>query len=73
MPASMEVLRQRLLKRGTESPEQLAVRLSNAETEMRARSEYRYNLISGSPEDDFANFRAIMLAERFLSRRLILD
>ena len=73
MPASMDVLRQRLLKRGTESPEQMAVRLGNAETEMQARDKYRYNVISGTPEEDFENFRAIMLAERQLSRRLIVD
>ncbi|HWB58988.1 MAG TPA: guanylate kinase [Chthoniobacteraceae bacterium] len=73
MPASMDVLRQRLLKRGTENSEQLAVRLGKAETEMKARDKYRYNIISGTPEDDFQNFRAIMLAERQLSRRLLSD
>ena len=40
---------------------------------MEARTEYRYSLISVSPEEDFENFRAIMLAERQLSRRLIND
>ena len=73
MPASMEVLRNRLLKRGTESPEQLELRLRNAAGEMLARHEYRYNIISGTPEADFENFRAIMLAERLLGRRVILD
>ena len=73
MPASMDVLRQRLLKRGTENPGQMAVRLRNAETEMQARDKYRYNVISGTPEQDFENFRAIMLAERQLSRRLVVD
>lgn len=73
MPASMDVLRHRLLKRGTENPEQLAVRLRNAEIELRSRGKYRYNVISGTPEEDFENFRAIMLAERQLSRRLLLD
>ena len=73
MPASMDVLRQRLLKRGTENPEQLAIRLGKAEVEMQARGNYRYNIISGTPEEDFQNFRAIMLAERQLSRRLVRD
>jgi len=73
MPGSMEILRQRLIKRGTETPEQLEVRLRNAEVEMQARHAYHYNLVSGSPEDDFQNFRAIMLAERFVSRRLNLE
>ena len=73
MPASMDVLRHRLLKRGTEDPAQLELRLRNAETELLSRGKYRYNVISGTPEEDFQNFRAIMLAERQLSRRLILD
>jgi guanylate kinase len=73
MPASMEVLRSRLLKRGTEPPEQLELRLRNAAVEMQARGNYRYNVISGTPEADFENFRAIMLAERLLSRRVMLE
>jgi len=73
MPASMEVLRQRLIKRGTETPEQLEVRLRNANDEMQARRDYHYTVISGSPEEDFQNFRAIMLAERQASGRLDLD
>ena len=73
MPASMEVLRQRLLKRGTETPDQLELRLRNAAVEMKARGDYRYNVISGTPEADFENFRAIMLAERLLSRRVMVN
>ena len=71
MPASMEVLRRRLANRGTETPEQIAVRLHNAETEMRAWRQYRYAIITGTPEEDVANFRAIMQAERCRSSRLL--
>jgi len=73
MPASMEVLRRRLTGRGTETPEQIGLRLHNAETEMRAWRCYRYTLITGTPEDDVAGFRAIMQAERCRSSRLILE
>jgi guanylate kinase len=73
MPGSMEELKRRLLKRGTETPEQLEIRLRNATVEMQSRREYRYTLISGLPEEDFENFRAIMLAERQVSKRLLLD
>jgi guanylate kinase len=73
MPGSMEELKRRLLKRGTETPEQLEIRLGNATVEMQSRREYRYTLISGLPEEDFENFRAIMLAERQVSKRLLLD
>jgi len=34
---------------------------------------YRYSIISGSVEEDLQKFRAIMRAERYLTRRMILD
>ena len=73
MPASIDVIRQRLAKRGTETPEQIAVRLHNAETEMREWRCYRYALITGTPDEDLAGFRAIMKAERCRSSRLLFD
>jgi len=73
MPPSFEELRHRLIKRGTESPEQLDVRLRSALVEMKSWQEYRYTLISGSMEEDLQKFRAIMRAERYLTRRMILD
>jgi guanylate kinase len=70
MPPTFEVLRQRLLKRGTESPEQLELRLANARREMESWREYRYLIVSGTVEDDATNFLSIMRAERQVSRRL---
>lgn len=70
MPPSMEELRHRLLKRGTETPEQIDTRLGNAQQEMECWKEYRYTIITGSVEEDLQKFRAIMRAERYLSRRL---
>jgi guanylate kinase len=70
MPPTFEILRQRLIKRGTESPEQLELRLSNAKREMEAWREYRYLIVSGTVEEDAANFLSIMRAERQVSRRL---
>jgi guanylate kinase len=72
MPPSLDVLRHRLVKRGTETPEQIEMRLTNAATEMEAWRDYRYTLIGGSVEEDLQKFRAIMRAERYLSRRMIL-
>lgn len=71
MPPSLEELRRRLLKRGTESAEQIELRLTNAANEMEAWRDYRYTIISGSMEEDLLKFRAIMRAERYLSRRMI--
>lgn len=73
MPPSLEELRRRLTKRGTETPEQIEVRLGNAATEMEAWRDYRYTIISGSVEEDLQKFRAIMRAERYLSRRMALS
>jgi guanylate kinase len=70
MPPSMDELRRRLLKRGTETEEQMAIRLDRAAIEMQAWRDYRYTIITGSVEDDVRNFTAIMRAERSLSRRI---
>jgi guanylate kinase len=72
MPPSMAELRRRLIKRGTETPEQIEIRLQNAAREMELWRDYRYTIISGSVEEDLQKFRAIMRAERYLSHRLTL-
>ena len=73
LPPSIDEVRRRLLKRGTETPEQLDVRLRNAKTEMAAWRNYRYTILSGTPMQDFENFRAIMQAERMRASRLTLN
>lgn len=71
MPPDLEELRKRLLKRGTETAEQIDSRLATAVREMEHWREYRYTIISGSVEEDLQRFRQIMEAESYLSRRLI--
>lgn len=73
MPPSLDELRRRLIKRGTETPELIELRLTNAATEMEAWRQYRYTIITGSVEEDVQKFRAIMRAERYLSRRMNLE
>ena len=70
MPPGLDELARRLRRRGTESEEQIATRIENAAAEMRHWHDYRYTLISGSMEEDIEKFRAVMRAERYLSRRL---
>ena len=72
MPPHLDELRRRLVKRGTETPEQIEQRLVRASEEMERWRDYRYTIISGSVEEDLLKFRAIMRAERYLSKRLIL-
>ena len=71
MPPSLDELRHRLRKRGTETEEQIERRLAAAAGEMKCWREYRYTIISGSMEEDLVKFRAITRAERYLSRRII--
>jgi guanylate kinase len=73
MPPDLDELRRRLTKRGTETPEQIELRLVNAAREMELWRDYRYTIISKSVEEDLMKFRHIMGAERYLSRRLILS
>ena len=71
MPPDLEELRKRLLKRGTESAEQIDLRLATAAREMEHWRDYRYTIISGSVGEDLQRFQQIMEAENYLSRRLI--
>ncbi len=71
MPPNLEELQRRLIKRGTETPKQVELRLVNAAREMELWRYYRYTIISQSVEEDLEKFRHIMGAERYLSRRLI--
>ena len=72
MPPDLEELRHRLEKRGSETPEQINTRIRNAASEMQHWQRYRYTIISGAIEEDLQKFRAVMRAERLLSRRLII-
>jgi guanylate kinase len=71
MPPNLDELRRRLIKRGTETLQQIELRLNNAAREMELWREYRYTIISQSVEEDLQKFRHITRAERYLSRRLI--
>ena len=70
MPPDVEELRRRLMKRGTETAQQIESRLATAMREMELWRDYRYTIVSGSIEEDLEKVRNIMSAETFLSRRL---
>ena len=70
MPPDVEELRRRLMKRGTETAQQIESRLATAMREMELWRDYRYTIVSGSVDEDLENVRNIMSAETFLSRRL---
>jgi guanylate kinase len=70
MPPDLDELRRRLTKRGTETAQQIDSRLATAVREMELWRDYRYNIVSGSVEEDLKKIRHIMAAESYLSRRL---
>ena len=73
MPPTLEELEKRLRKRGTETEEQVQQRLRTGKEESKLWPLYKYTILSGSMEEDLIKFRAIMRAERYLSRRLELN
>jgi len=69
LPPSLEELERRLTGRGTETPEQIALRLANATEELAQWRHYRYILIAETIEGVYNDFCALMKAERHLARR----
>src|SRR5262249_12534178 len=55
MPPDLEELRRRLMKRGTETAQQIESRLATAMREMELWRDYRYTIVSGSVEEDLEN------------------
>lgn len=70
MPPSELELHTRLSGRGTDSPEIIALRMSNALEEMQHWSHYTYRLLSSSREHDYSSFLALVTAERLRISRI---
>ena len=70
MPPSEEELRGRLTGRGTDAEEVIALRMKNALEEMEHWPEYSYRLISATREEDYLNFKSLIVAERLRVSRL---
>lgn len=70
MPPSEEELRARLTGRGTDAEEVIALRMKNALEEMKHWPEYSYRIISATREEDYLNFKSLIIAERLRVSRL---
>ena len=70
MPPDEEELARRLNGRGTDSAEVIELRLLNAIDEMRHWPEYRYRLLSATHEEDYGQFKALLVGERLKVSRL---
>jgi len=64
LPPSFEVLKTRLTARGTDSPEELDVRLRNAPVELKDYSAFQYVIINDDAELAANQLAAIVFAER---------
>jgi guanylate kinase len=62
-PPSLEVLKGRLIKRRSESPEMIAKRLSWAEQEMAKIGSYDYHIVNDNLDIAYAALRSILIAE----------
>ncbi|HYP51274.1 MAG TPA: guanylate kinase [Pyrinomonadaceae bacterium] len=71
LPPDFETLRERLIRRGTDAPEVLAVRLKNAPGEIRRFTEFDYVIVNDEKERAFAQLAAIFYAERARAGRMI--
>ena len=69
-PPSVDALRQRLLKRNTESPEVVERRLGNAPAELAQYREYDYLVVNDDLDAAVARLMAIVDAERSRVRRM---
>ena len=75
MPPSVESLRARLRKRGTETPEEIELRLRNAVIEMSAAPEYDYVVVNedGKIDETVKQIEDIIRKEEAKPRRYDLD
>jgi guanylate kinase len=58
------VLKQRLIRRGTDSPEELAIRLRNAPDELKQYSAFDYVIINDELDRAVGQLASIIYAER---------
>lgn len=70
MPPSMRELRDRLVRRGTETKDKIIERFKNAYKEINSISKYNYVVINDEVEKAVVKVEAIMLAERCRVDRL---
>ena len=64
MPPSMEELERRLLNRGTETPEQIALRIERAREEVRFAQQYDYIIVNEVVEKSVEMLHNIVCAEK---------
>lgn len=69
LPPSYDILRQRLIARGTDTPQELELRLHNAPKEISHYTDFDYIIINDDMQRAIAQLAAIVHAERARCRR----
>jgi guanylate kinase len=64
VPPSLEILKNRLTRRGKDTPQTIDRRLKQAEEEISRWREYKYVVVNDDLAEAYDNMRAIILAER---------
>ncbi len=64
MPPSEKELRDRLVGRGTDTPDTIELRMQNALDEMKRSTEYTYCLISSTMDEDYTQFLSLLKGQR---------
>jgi guanylate kinase len=64
LPPSLKALRERLVKRGLDSPEMIQFRLANAKKDMEEARWYHYVIVNERIEDTVEKLKAIIIVER---------
>jgi len=64
MPPSMEILKDRLIKRNTETEEKILERFKTAYKELNAYKKYNYIVVNDMLEDSVEKVKSIILAEK---------
>ncbi len=64
LPPSLNVLQERLVKRGLDSPEIIRLRLANARRDIEEAHWYHYLIVNERIEDAIEKLKAIIIAER---------
>lgn len=70
-PGSVEVLKERLTRRGQDAPEVVGRRLAEARAEIAAWRQFDYLVLSTTVAEDLRRVRSILEAEKMRTRRVI--
>jgi guanylate kinase len=70
-PASLEVIRERLMFRSTDGNQEIERRIASAEVELKQADQFDYILPTRSRDEDFDAISSIYRAEKLRNRRLV--